>query len=102
MAAPKANHNDKLRFEYDILVVFNILKEWQCQKQITTCLEKITITKHFTFRLVQSFLKAQTFDLPLNLLLRQTDVSGYYLPNDKKAFTVMRPNETFSKMVDEM
>jgi len=33
---------------------------------------------------------------------KPVDVGGYYLPNDKKAFEVMRPSETFNKIIDEM
>jgi hypothetical protein len=36
MAVPKANHNRYKETLHKKCVVFNILKEWQCQKQITT------------------------------------------------------------------
>ena len=33
---------------------------------------------------------------------KPVDVGGYYLPNDKKAFEVMRPSAVFNKIIDEM
>jgi len=33
---------------------------------------------------------------------KPADVGGYYLPEDKKASSVMRPSETFNKIIDEM
>ena len=33
---------------------------------------------------------------------KPVDIGGYYLPNDKKAFEIMRPSETFNKIIDEM
>jgi len=33
---------------------------------------------------------------------KSVDVGGYYLPNDKKAFEVMRPSAVFNKIIDEM
>jgi len=33
---------------------------------------------------------------------KPTNVGGYYLPDDKKAFEVMRPSLTFNKIIDEM
>lgn len=33
---------------------------------------------------------------------KAADVGGYYLPDDKKAFEVMRPSEIFNKIIDEM
>ena len=30
------------------------------------------------------------------------DLGGYYLPVDKKASAIMRPSETFNKIIDEM
>ncbi|HKI77963.1 MAG TPA: NADP-dependent isocitrate dehydrogenase [Ignavibacteriaceae bacterium] len=32
---------------------------------------------------------------------KPVDVGGYYLPDDKKAFEVMRPSSTFNKIIDE-
>jgi len=33
---------------------------------------------------------------------KPADIDGYYLPEDKKASSVMRPSETFNKIIDEM
>jgi len=33
---------------------------------------------------------------------KPADIGGYYLPDDKKAFTVMRPSATFNKIIDGM
>jgi isocitrate dehydrogenase len=33
---------------------------------------------------------------------KPTNVGGYYLPNEKKAFEVMRPSLTLNKIIDEM
>jgi isocitrate dehydrogenase len=33
---------------------------------------------------------------------KSVDVSGYYLPDDKKAEEVMRPSAIFNKIIDEM
>lgn len=33
---------------------------------------------------------------------KPVDIGGYYLPDDKKAAEVMRPSETFNKIIDEM
>ncbi len=33
---------------------------------------------------------------------KPADIGGYYLPDDKKAFEVMRPSPTFNKIIDEM
>ncbi|NWG28522.1 MAG: NADP-dependent isocitrate dehydrogenase, partial [Ignavibacteriaceae bacterium] len=33
---------------------------------------------------------------------KPVDIGGYYLPNDKKAFEVMRPSAVFNKIIDEM
>ena len=33
---------------------------------------------------------------------KPVDVGGYYLPDDKKAFAVMRPSSTLNKIIDEM
>ncbi len=33
---------------------------------------------------------------------KPVDVGGYYLPDDKKAFEVMRPSSTLNKIIDEM
>jgi len=33
---------------------------------------------------------------------KPADIGGYYLPDDKKALAVMRPSETFNKIIDEM
>jgi isocitrate dehydrogenase len=33
---------------------------------------------------------------------KAVDVGGYYLPDDKKANEVLRPSETFNKIIDEM
>ena len=33
---------------------------------------------------------------------KPVDVGGYYLPDDKIAFKVMRPSETFNKIIDTM
>lgn len=33
---------------------------------------------------------------------KPVDVGGYYLPDDKKAFEVMRPSAAFNKIIDEM
>ena len=33
---------------------------------------------------------------------KSVDLGGYYLPNDKKAFAVMRPSSTLNKIIDEM
>jgi len=33
---------------------------------------------------------------------KPVDIGGYYLPDDKKAFDVMRPSSVFNKIIDEM
>ncbi|MEW6006421.1 MAG: NADP-dependent isocitrate dehydrogenase [Stygiobacter sp.] len=33
---------------------------------------------------------------------KPADIGGYYMPIDKKAYLVMRPSETFNKIIDEM
>ncbi len=33
---------------------------------------------------------------------KAADIGGYYLPDDKKAFAVMRPSATLNKIIDEM
>ena len=33
---------------------------------------------------------------------KPVDIGGYYFPDDKKATAVMRPSETFNKIIDEM
>lgn len=33
---------------------------------------------------------------------KPADIGGYYMPIDKKAYSVMRPSETFNKIIDEM
>lgn len=33
---------------------------------------------------------------------KPVDIGGYYLPDDKKAFAVMRPSEIFNKIIDQM
>ncbi len=33
---------------------------------------------------------------------KHVDIGGYYLPDDKKAQQVMRPSQTFNKIIDEM
>jgi len=33
---------------------------------------------------------------------KPADIGGYYLPDDKKAFTVMRPSTVYNKIIDEM
>jgi isocitrate dehydrogenase len=33
---------------------------------------------------------------------KSVDVGGYFMPDDKKAFSIMRPSETFNKIIDEM
>ncbi|MDZ7623833.1 MAG: NADP-dependent isocitrate dehydrogenase [Ignavibacteriaceae bacterium] len=33
---------------------------------------------------------------------KPADIGGYFMPDDKKANTVMRPSETFNKIIDEM
>ena len=33
---------------------------------------------------------------------KPVDLGGYYLPDDKKATAIMRPSETFNKIIDEM
>ena len=33
---------------------------------------------------------------------RSVDIGGYFMPDDKKAFAVMRPSAVFNKIVDEM
>ena len=33
---------------------------------------------------------------------KPADIGGYYLPDDKKAFTIMRPSATFNKIIDGM
>ena len=33
---------------------------------------------------------------------KPADVGGYYLPDDKKAFEIMRPSAIFNKIIDEM
>ena len=33
---------------------------------------------------------------------KPVDIGGYYLPDDKKAFEVMRPSSVFNKIIDEM
>ena len=38
----------------------------------------------------------------ISLQRKPVDIGGYYLPNDKKAFEVMRPSALFNKIIDEM
>jgi isocitrate dehydrogenase len=33
---------------------------------------------------------------------KPVDIGGYFIPEDKKAFAVMRPSATFNKIIDEM
>jgi len=33
---------------------------------------------------------------------KPADIGGYYLPDDKKAFTVMRPSTVYNEIIDEM
>ncbi len=33
---------------------------------------------------------------------KPVDIGGYFMPDDKKAFAVMRPSATFNKIIDEM
>jgi len=33
---------------------------------------------------------------------KPADIGGYFMPEDKKAFSAMRPSETFNKIIDEM
>ncbi len=33
---------------------------------------------------------------------KPADIGGYYMPIDKKAYSVMRPSKTFNKIIDEM
>jgi isocitrate dehydrogenase len=33
---------------------------------------------------------------------KPADIGGYFMPDDKKAFSVMRPSAVFNKIVDEM
>jgi len=33
---------------------------------------------------------------------KPVDLGGYFMPDDKKAFAVMRPSAVFNKIIDEM
>ena len=57
------------------------------------------------FEKIYNELSANEEKIVKDLILVQgkpADIGGYYLPDDKKAFAVMRPSETFNMIVDEM
>jgi isocitrate dehydrogenase len=57
------------------------------------------------FTKIYSELSANEEKIASDLISEQgkaVDIGGYYLPDDKKAFEVMRPSAVFNKIIDEM